>query len=191
MYGFEKMARDAGCCVRTFCATSITPTTSRRCARSAGLGGGAVVRRTLCTDERCVTSEAPSRRWRNETRGRSRAGRATVAPAGVTVFFAGTQWHDAAGHLKDSVPGAAGTVGARVSFVGRRWSSKNAHRLALRRGRGRRRPSLTTGTAELAGVPGVVGEHFEVQIKITCYCSRTTGRRRTVAETHPRRSSGS
>jgi len=70
----------------------------------------------------------------------------------TTVVVAGTQFYDAAGHLRGSAPGAAGVFGARVSFVrGRRWSTKNAFvDLLCDEGADVIDHGLTTGSAELA-----------------------------------------
>ncbi len=80
--------------------------------------------------------------------GREKGGRFAT----MTIIVAGTESYTADGRLLDAEPGAAGTFGARVSFLrGRRWSTKNelvdllcdegAHVIDF---------GLTTGKAELA-----------------------------------------
>ena len=112
MYSFEKMARDAGYeSVQEFlqdARNSYDVTTMRavrQFRREARLFGERFVPMKDALRAKHLATMA--RRAARTLAGQESGGRF----AGVTVFFAGTQWHDAQGQLKDAYPGAAGVYG--------------------------------------------------------------------------------
>ena len=157
VYGFEDMARDAGYgSVQEFLqdARNSYDVTTMRAVRQFR-------REAQLFDERFVPMKDTLRAEHLATMAR-RAARTLAGQenggrlAKMTIILAGTESYNANGELRDSYLGAAGTFGARVSFVrGRRWSTTNelvdllcdegAHVIDY---------GLTTGTAVLAAFLG-------------------------------------